>query len=286
MAHKIGYYPGCSLHAMAKPFDTSVQLVCNKLGIELEEPHDWNCCGATSGHSIDHTLNLALGARNLNLISKKGLQKVTAPCAACYANLKKTSHELKDPEKREIAHQLIGEQIDDVEVIHLIDVLSEPSVLETLKEKIQIKFRDLKAVCYYGCLTVRPKFETEADDSENPQSMDNLLKLLGIDSRDWSHKTECCGGSHSLCGPELATIRTDEVISQAKAAGAEAIVVACPLCHSNLEFRLHAQGTNIPVVFFTQLLGLALGYSEKEVGLHKMLVNSFPWREKVNKLKE
>lgn len=281
MALKIGYYPGCSLHAMAKPFDTSVKLVCKKVGIELKEPDDWNCCGATSGHSIDHTMNLALGARNLNLISKNGLQKVTAPCAACFANLKKTSHDLKDAETRDLAHELIGEQISDVEVIHLLDVLSEPSVLETLKEKIQMKFRDLKVVCYYGCLTVRPKLETEALDSENPQSMDNLLKLLGINSTDWSHKTECCGGSHSLCGPELATIRTDEVISQAKAAGAEAIVVACPLCHTNLEFRLHAQDTNIPVVFFTQLLGLALGYSEKEVGLHKMVVNSFPWKEKL-----
>ena len=282
MALKIGYYPGCSLHeGMAKPFDTSAKLVCRKLGIGLQELPDWNCCGATSGHSIDHTLNLALGARNLNLVTKLGLHAVTAPCAACFANLKKTSHDLKDPATCQMAQELIGEQIADVDVIHLMDVIAQPAVLETLKGKIQNKFKNLKAVCYYGCLTVRPRFVTEAADSENPQTMDNLMQLLGIETVGWSHKTECCGGSFSICGPEIATIRTNEVLSQAKATGAEAIIVACPLCHSNLEFALHAESSKIPVVFFTQLLGLALGYSIKEVGLHKMLVNNFPWIEKL-----
>lgn len=281
MAIKIGYYPGCSLHGIAKPFDTSAKLICGKLGIELQEPHDWNCCGATSGHSIDHTLTLALGARNLQLVAHSGLQSVTAPCAACYSNLKKASHDLKDPKTRETAEGLIGEKIVDVEVIHLLDLLSAPSVLETIREKSRYSFTNLKVVCYYGCLTVRPRCETEAADSENPQTMDNLLRMLGVETSDWSHKTECCGASYSICGPELANIRIDEILRQAKATGAQAVVVACPLCHSNLEFRLHAEAASIPVVFFTQLLGLALGCSVKEVGLHKLLVNSFPWGTKL-----
>ncbi|MGI6450980.1 MAG: CoB--CoM heterodisulfide reductase iron-sulfur subunit B family protein [Desulfitobacteriia bacterium] len=281
MALKIGYYPGCSLHGMSKSFDTSAQLVCRKLGIELRELPDWNCCGATSGHSVEPTLTLTLGARNLNLVTKSGLRAVTAPCAACYSNLIKASHDLKEPQKRELAQELLGEKIEDVEVIHLMDVISEPSILENLKSNITKKFKNLKVACYYGCLTVRPRAETQAVDSENPQTMDNLLRLLGIETKDWSHKTECCGGSFSICGPELANLRTDEVLNQAKASGAEAIVVACPLCHTNLEMRLHALNSNIPVVYFTQLLGLALGYSVKEVQLHKLLVNSFPWKERL-----
>ncbi|MGI6450510.1 MAG: CoB--CoM heterodisulfide reductase iron-sulfur subunit B family protein [Desulfitobacteriia bacterium] len=281
MALKIGYYPGCSLHGMSKSFDVSAQLVCRKLDIELKELPDWNCCGATSGHSVEPTLTLTLGARNLNLATKSGLQAVTTPCAACYSNLKKASHDLIEPPKRELAQELIGEKIEDVEVLHLMDVISEPSVIENLKSNIKKKFKNLKLACYYGCLTVRPRTETEAVDSENPQTMDKLMKLIEAETLDWSHKTECCGGSFSICGPEIANIRTDEVLSQAKAAGAQAIVVACPLCHTNLEMRLHAQNSNLPVVFFTQLLGLALGYSVKEVELHKMLVNSFPWQEKL-----
>lgn len=290
MANKtVSYFPGCSLHGLAKPFDTSTRLVCGKIGIDLQEPDDWNCCGATSAHSIDHSLNLALGARNLHLVGKSGINTVTAPCAACYSNLKRTSLELQDPHKRNLASQLVGENLRGVEavsVIHLLELLSDLSISKNIKLNSKYRFTDLKVVCYYGCLTVRPNSEPdpESDSSENPQSMDKILGALGADVRDWSHKTECCGGSHSLCGPELANIRTDEVLRQAIASGADVIAVACPLCHSNLEFRLHAlqaKGKQIPVVFFTQLIGLALGYTVKELGLNKLLVNSFPWREKL-----
>lgn len=285
----IAYFPGCSLHGLAKPFDVSTRLVCNKIGITLEEPEDWNCCGATSAHSIDHTLNLALGARNLHLVAKGMSNTVTAPCAACYSNLKRSSLELQNPQKRQFASELVGERLEKVEtvnVVHLLELLSDPSITNAIKKNIKYRFSDLNVVCYYGCLTVRPNLESdpESDSSENPQSMDKLLGSLGADVRDWSHKSECCGGSHSLCGPELAIIRTDEVLRQAIASGADVIAVACPLCHSNLEFRLHAlqaRGKQIPVVFFTQLIGLALGYTIKEVGLNKMLVNSFPWRDKL-----
>lgn len=289
MASKtVSYYPGCSLHdGLAKPFNTSTKLVCGKVGIDLLEPDDWNCCGATSAHSIDHTLNLVLGARNLNLVAKSGQKTVTAPCAACYSNMKRSSLQLQNPKKRALASQLVGENFDTIEsvnVIHLLELLTESSISKSITQNLKYRFTDLKTVCYYGCLTVRPNAETELDSAENPQSMDNLLKALGADVRDWSHKSECCGGSHSLCGPELANIRTEEVLRQAIASGADVIAVACPLCQSNLEFRLHAlqaKGKQIPVVFFTQLIGLALGYSVREVGLHKMLVNSFPWRNKL-----
>ncbi|MBC2723000.1 CoB--CoM heterodisulfide reductase iron-sulfur subunit B family protein [Desulfosporosinus sp.] len=285
----IAYFPGCSLHGLAKPFDTSTRLVCNKIGIALQEPDDWNCCGATSAHSIDHTLNLALGARNLNLVAKSMSNTVTAPCAACYSNLKRSSLELQNPQKRKFASELVDDDLENVEnvnVIHLLELLSETSISNEIKASLKYRFSDLNVVCYYGCLTVRPNLESdlESDSSENPQSMDRLLGALGADVRDWSHKSECCGGSHSLCGPELANIRTDEVLRQAIASGADVIAVACPLCHSNLEFRLHAlqaRGKQIPVVFFTQLIGLAMGFTTKEVGLNKLLVNSFPWREKL-----
>lgn len=286
----VSYYPGCSLHdGLAKPFDSSTRLVCGKVGIVLKELDDWNCCGATSAHSIDHTLNLALGARNLHLVVKSGFNTVTAPCAACFSNMKRSSTELQDRKKRDLASKLIGETLEDVaevNVVHLLELLTEPSITKNIAQNAKYHFTDLKVACYYGCLTVRPNSESDpgSDSSENPQNMDELLGMLGVDVRDWSHKTECCGGSHSLCGPELANIRTEEVLRQAIASGADVIAVACPLCHSNLEFRLHAlqsKGKQIPVVFFTQLLGLAFGYTVKDVGLNKMLVNSFPWRDKL-----
>ncbi len=280
MVYKIGYYPGCSLQGMQKPFDTSVKKVCKKVGIQLMEPADWNCCGATSGHSVDHDLTLTLGARNLNLIAAEGVTEATAPCSACYSNLKAASLHLQDPAKKAVAEKNLGEESKNLNVVTIVELLSRPEIMANLKRNMTRKFRDLKVACYYGCLMVRPRTDTGAEDSENPMGMDNLLRAVGIETPDWSSKTECCGASSLLCNPEISKIRIRDVLNSAQASGADAIAVACPLCHMNLEMTLEDQGRKIPVVYFTQLLGLALGCNVKDVELNKMLVQ-YDWDSKL-----
>ncbi|NPV26387.1 MAG: CoB--CoM heterodisulfide reductase iron-sulfur subunit B family protein [Firmicutes bacterium] len=279
----VAYYPGCSLHGLARPYDRSTKLVCAKLELDLREVPDWNCCGATSGHSINRELTLALGARNLSQVMTTGAKIVTSPCAACYSSLVRVADELRDPATRAKAEELIEAAVGEVKVMHLLELLTRPEVVVRLEQKVSHRLQNLRVVCYYGCLIVRPYRITGFDDPENPQVLDRLLRNLGAEVLDWSHKTECCGASFSVCGPEMADQRTDEILRQARQVGAEAIVVACPLCQSNLEFRQASLGGdwNMPVIFFTQLIGLALGMSVKEVGLHQLLGDAFPWREKI-----
>lgn len=271
----VTYFPGCSLHGVSRPIDKSVKAVCNKLGISLRELTDWNCCGATSAHSIDHKLNLALGARNLSLAEETGIRTITTPCAACFSNLVHVRQVM----------QATTEKLFPVQVLHMLQLLGSPEMLKRCRENMTHELQNLKVVCYYGCLLVRPFRQSGFDDPENPQSLDRLIGLTGATVLDWSHKTECCGASLAVSAPELAGIRMDEILSQAKSAGADVIVVACPLCQSNLEMRQFTRTTddNIPIVYFTQLLGLALGLSPRDTGLHQLLCNSFSWQEKIAK---
>lgn len=280
----IAYFPGCSLHGMgmSNPFNNSTLKVCGKLGINLTEVPDWNCCGATSGHGVDHKLALALNARNIGLAARTGASVLAAPCAACYANLIKANEELATPAIRLEYEKMTGVPLQDIKVMHILDLLSRPEGLSAIKRKTVKQFHKLNAVCYYGCLSVRPGRKTGSGDTENPQSMDTILQTIGITALDWSHKTECCGASFSACGPELAEARSAEIITQARRVKAAIIAVACPLCHTNLEMHLSKrQQADLPIVFFSQLIALALGLSVKEAGLSQLLSDPFPWPEKL-----
>lgn len=207
---------------------------------------------------------------------------MAAPCAACYSNLKRTAVSLRDDAVRKKAAELLEDSVADIEVMHFSELFARPGTAAKVQQYIQRTFNGLKMACYYGCLTVRPFHTVEFDNSENPQSLDDLLKMTGVDCIDWSHKTECCGASFAACGPELVAAKTEEIIGQALAAGAEAFAVACPLCHTNLEMSLYRLGRlDIPVTFFTQVIGLAMGFTDKEMGLQHLLANAFPWKEKL-----
>jgi len=277
------YYPGCTLQSTAKEYDVSARLVCNELGIELRELEDWTCCGASSAHSMSQLLGLALPARELQLAEEMGLPLV-APCAMCYFRLKFAAHDLVDETTLTTVREVLAKDFRNAaEVVHLLEVVAEDK--ETMLSKLKKSLAGMRVACYYGCLLVRPRDILDFDDEENPQMMDGLMEMLGAESIDWSFKTECCGASLPLSRPDIVLRLSHRILSQAKQLGADCIVVACPMCHSNLDSHQNEMkakyndGVGLPVLYFTQLLGLALGFSAKQLHLDKHLTDTGPMLE-------
>lgn len=276
----IAYYPGCSLHSTAREFNESAQAVCEALDIALIEPPDWICCGSTAAHRVDPELALRLPAENLALIEQYGFSEVTMPCASCFNRHKAAQYEMRhDPEAKErVGETLSNPYQDSVRVTSLITAIHEHAGLDNVAERVRKPLTDLRLVCYYGCLLTRPPKVTEAKQPENPTDMDELLAATGAEILDWSYKTTCCGAAHSLTRPEIVLDLSRNLIEQARAAGADAIAVACPLCHTNLDARQFQMGLDepMPVLYFTQLLALALDLPDKQAALHKNLVDPRP----------
>lgn len=276
---ELSYYPGCSLHGTSLEYDESTRAVCSALEIELEEIEDWSCCGASSGHSIGGDLALALPARNLVLASKAA-RDVVVPCAACYSRLRAAqvaAREGKLPEGIE--------GIDpDLDVQNLVEIVSRPEIMSALSGKVEKKLSDLNAVAYYGCLLVRPGHVTGREDVEDPQDMDAILKVLDVNVKKWNYKTVCCGGGLALGRADIVERLVKKILAEARRSGADVIVTACPMCLTNLETRMF-EGTRagsiapedvIPVVFFTELIGIALGDPAVDGWLGKHLVDPRP----------
>jgi len=262
---KYGYYPGCSLEATAKEYDESVREVARLLNVGLMELEDWNCCGASSGHNTNHKLSLALPARNLALAEKEGLDMAVA-CAACFLRFKQTNHELRaDESLRQEIEKIIGIPYSgNVEVRHLLDIFAREVGLEEIKKRVKNSLNGLKLAAYYGCYLVRPPEITQFDDPENPRLMDDLLNTLGAEAVEWTHKVECCGGSLLLARADIVVKLVGDICQAAKDAGAAAIVTACPLCQANLDIR-QPDPVKVPILHFSELLGMALGVDEKKV---------------------
>ncbi len=274
---KYAYYPGCSLEATAKEYDLSVRAVCANLGIELAELPDWSCCGASSGHNTNRWLAHALAGRNLALAERLGLD-IAVACPACYIRLRTTSHEMKanSQQRAELAELIAMPYQASGNTRHFLDIICNDLGLESLRKKVVKPLRGLKLACYYGCYLVRPPEVVAFDDPENPQAMDELLDNLGAEVKDWSGKVDCCGGSLSLSKREIAKQLVNELTDMARKAGAQAIVAACPLCHANLETRQSAARENkLPIFYFTELIGLAMGITGVESWLKKHLISPF-----------
>jgi heterodisulfide reductase subunit B len=263
---KIGYYPGCSLESTAREYDLSFRAVASKVGIELIEIPDWNCCGASSAHAVDPFLALALPARNLMIAEEMGLD-VTAPCAACFLRLMEATKRMdEDVSLRKEIEETLGRQYrGDTKVYHPLTVFLQPEVKKKIRRTVVNRLKGLKVVCYYGCYLVRPPDITHLDDPENPILMDELIKITGADVVDWSWKVDCCGAGHALLRPELVESLVGEIIDGARKAGAQGIVTACPLCQSNLEIRQKGSSA-LPIFYFTELLGLAMGLRKEVEG--------------------
>jgi heterodisulfide reductase subunit B2 len=275
------FYPGCSLEGTARDFHLSTMAVTRTLGIAMPEIPGWVCCGSTAAHSTDPLLALALPAKNL---AAAGGRTVAVCCAACYSRLKVANHEIaKDPEVRKKVAEVVGGDYDGkTPVLHLLEILGREIGLRTIADHVKKPLKGLRVVSYYGCLLSRPPEVTNFDDAENPMIMDNVMEALGATAIDWPHKTECCGASYSITETSIVLDLTNEILKMARLAGADAIVTACPLCQLNLDMRQkdieakYGETYNLPVFYFTQLMGLAFGLSGKELGLGSLVVDPKP----------
>jgi heterodisulfide reductase subunit B len=269
---RIGYYPGCSLQSSAREYDLATRLVTRYLGVQLVDIPDWNCCGASAAHSTDPFLAVALPARNLILASEMGLD-VTVPCAACYHRLRVAQRELThDRDLSEKVAAVLGRPYrGTVRIYSLLETMTGIG-LEQLAAQIVRPLKGLRVACYYGCLLVRPP-GIGCDDPENPESMDRLVEITKAETVSWGYKNECCGGALIFGAREVALRLVRDILRNATGAGAHAIVCACPLCQSNLDLRQGQVnkmfGTNfaVPVFYFPQLLGLAMGLNPRDLGL-------------------
>ena len=267
---ELSYYPGCSLHGTAREYDESIQGVIGLLDVRLHELENWTCCGASSAHCTDEALALALPARNLALAEKEG-RDLLVPCVACYSRFKVAEKEAKDhPQHMTVSYR------GNTPIHYALDFFSEGPMLEELRKKQVKPLSGLKVVCYYGCLTVRPPNLTLIKDYENPEHMDRLMETLGAEPLPWSYKTDCCGASLVMTRTDIVRKLGQRLLSMALEAEADCIVTGCSMCQSNLDTRqeeIKGEGGkkyNLPVLYFTELMGLALGHKDvkKWLGRH------------------
>jgi heterodisulfide reductase subunit B len=273
---KVSYYPGCSLDGTAREYKESLEAVATFLDVELEELPDWTCCGASSAHVKDDQLAVSLAARNLMIADRTGMD-LMVPCAACYLRLKVAEKELKSGRQ---VDGLPGKYGGNFHIKHSADFFWELTGEKALRAKVKKPLEGLNLVCYYGCLTTRPPKVTDASNPEDPQSMDEIMNNLGASVKNWSFKTDCCGGSLILSHPEIARTLIRKLLDMAEEAGADGIVAGCPMCQSNLDTRqkeLSAEGGKkyaTPIFYFTELMGLAFGNPGVKKWLNRHLTDS------------
>jgi heterodisulfide reductase subunit B len=280
---KYAYYPGCSLLTSAAEYARSGEGVLKALGIELEEIDDWVCCGATAAHATSHLLSIALPAISCVEAEKKGLDVLTC-CAACYSRLKQVNHEVsQDPELQAQISEIIEEDYHgSVRVLHIAEVLGREIDAEAITERVTRPLEGLKVACYYGCLIARMPEALAIDSGEYPMMMDELMTLVGAEAVDWPYKTECCGAALTLAQQKSVKRLSGQIVQIAKENGADVLAVACPLCQANLDMyqsdaeKMLDEQLGIPVMYFTQLMGLAMGLGPEEICLEKGIVDPLP----------
>lgn len=291
---KYSYYPGCSNEKFTSPYDVSTRAIAGPLGIELVEIDDWNCCGASEYLSLNLTAAYSLIARNLAQASKnEGIDQVVASCSLCYLNLRKcdkylgTEAALASRVGTALAEAGLHYDAGTLRVRHLLDVIRHDVGLEQLKAKVFRPLEGLRVAPYYGCLIVRPQFHNGEEDPEYPTSMDEVLSALGAEVVDFPLKTNCCGGHMTQISQAVAFELIRRILKGAVDRGADAIVTLCPMCQVNLDAfqsavnREFGTAFHMPVLYFTQLIGLALGHEPRELGFGKEIVSAAAVLEKI-----
>ena len=270
----ITYYPGCSLESSARDYDESIKAVCEALDIQLHEPPDWTCCGATSVHSLDEDLAISLPAQNLSCAEQLGNHMVV-PCPLCYNRLKR-------------AQKVVQPSID---IYDLASFMGQTEWLEKIRSRVTLPLDAVTAVCYYGCMANRSPKVTGRVDYENPCDMDNIAKALGIDVRPWSYKTDCCGASFSISRSDIVYALVKKLYDKALEAGAECIIVSCQMCQANLDLyqkeisKEFQENYNIPILYFTELIGLAFGLQGARTWFKRHMVDPIPFLKEKKVLK-
>ena len=292
---RVAYYPGCALEGTGHAYNRSTKVVGKALGLDLVEVKNWNCCGAMEVKNIDPKIQTYLSSRVMSIAANEmGFDTVMAPCNGCYHNLKKADYDLQnDARSAEVVDRLSQKaghetyKAGQVETIHALDWIRESIGEEGLRERVKNSLKGLKIANYYGCMYTRPRHifpeKDQGPGSEStskPHFMDDLLAAAGAENVDFPLKTACCGGAHTLSDSDTSTRLVLNILNAAEASGAEVIATECPTCHSGLEMhQIRAEKrlgrkTSVKIVYFTQLLGLALGLSPRQVGLHENISDS------------
>jgi heterodisulfide reductase subunit B2 len=274
------YYPGCSLHASASEYDLSTRELFSVLEIGLKEIPDWICCGATPAHNVDELLSLSLSAKNLELAEQVPGDMAVA-CASCFSRLKFAQHILGENEtKRKLVEKAIDAPVHlERNVKHLLEILVRDYGLDHLAKEVKKPLSGLTVACYYGCLLTRPTDVPNLDCTEAPTIMEKVMEAVGAKTVAWTHRLECCGANFTLSRPPVVQQLSSAVLESAKAAGADCIVVACPLCHGNLDIRqkeiegLYETSFGLPIFYLTQLIGIAVGVPQGRLGLDALIVS-------------
>jgi heterodisulfide reductase subunit B len=283
---KISYYPGCTLKSSAKNFEDSTLCALKELGLEVKELERWNCCGTVYSLATDDLIHHLASIRNLIRVKEAQSDAVMTLCAMCYNTLKRVNDRVKaDPDSLAKIHKFMDEEkvayAGDVKVRHLLELLRDDIKFESIAKKVRRPLGNLHVASYYGCLLVRPK-GVGLDDMENPTVLDDLAGALGANPVDFPFKTECCGAYQTVDKPEAVADRTFSILSSAVGRGAEVVSVSCPLCAFNLDHRQketakkYSGFKTIPILYFTQLLAIALGCGEKDLRLDLHYINPLP----------
>jgi len=278
--NRYAYFPGCSLKGNSRSYEESILPVFREVGMPLDELGDWNCCGATAYFSVDDAMATAISGRNLSL-AEQSHRDIIAPCAGCYLTLRKSNEFLngRSPKAAKILADLKQagcEYHGTVAVKHPLDVLKNDIGYDKIAALVKRPLKGLKVACYYGCQLVRPF--TDFDDPDHPTSLDALMSVAGAQPVEYSAKTRCCGGSLTGTIEEVGLRLNYILLKEAKRRGADAIVTICPLCQFNLEFaqnkisRTFKEDVRLPVLYFSQVLGLALGLEKKALGFARSIV--------------
>lgn len=298
------YYPGCSLHASGREYDISTRALFKALNVGLKEVPDWFCCGATPAHNVDELLSLSLCAKNLSLAEAVEGDLAVA-CAACFSRLKTTQHHLREDEtkRKQVEVAIDGPAALGKPVKHILEILAREYGLAKLEESVKKPLAGLKVASYYGCLLTRPPEVPELDDCEDPSIMEDILRALGAEPVKWSHRMECCGANFTLSRPGVVLKLSNAILESARLAGADCIMVACPLCHGNLDIRqkeikeaygssdssllgnifgseLQQKGDSdrrdLPIFYITQLAALAMGVASANLGFESVITDPKP----------
>lgn len=274
----IGYYPGCALHGSSNDYEQSLRACLGPLGVQLQEVKDWICCGATAAHSLNHKLSLALPARNLALAERDGHKELFAPCPLCSMQLLKANKAAGDEKVRQELSQTVEAELKgDGQVLNLIQIF-EKIGLDRLKSALKVELKEITAACYYGCLLTRPPAVVKFDDFEQPKSMEGVLGALGVKTVEWNYKTECCGAGMTMANEDAVLELAHKILSNAASHGANCVVVACPMCHVNLDMKQAAveqrygKKLGLVIYYLSDLVGLAMGLSAEQLGINRHFV--------------
>jgi heterodisulfide reductase subunit B len=287
---RVAYYPGCALEGTGHAYNKSTKEVGKALGLELDEVKNWNCCGAMEVKNVDPKVQTYLSSRVMSIAANEmGATVVMAPCNGCYHNLKKAEHELAhDALSREVVERISKKaghatyRAGQVETIHALDWIKDGIGEEELKRRVKNSLKGLKIANYYGCMYTRPRHifpeKDQGAGSEStlkPHFMDDLLEAAGAENVEFPLKTACCGGAHVLSDSDTSTKLVLNILRAAEAAGADVIATECPTCHSGLEMHqvraetVLGEKTKVRMLYFTQLLGIALGLSPRKLSVHE-----------------